>query len=194
MMNRTLLSLIATLAAGCSTTSAPAPGAPSAPPASPPPSAATSAPAGSIGVTCRATVAGYKDYTTSTTAPNLDVCSVGGDGMLSLYVKGEGADSVRLSLAGYHGAGAYQLTGSSYFSLTNKVPGGGTNQATQNCPSAACSAVVADASADAGAGQHDLEFAVTCPELCDSDTHKCATTPGGGSGVTWSFRASCRVR
>jgi hypothetical protein len=189
-----LLALIAPLTAACSTTSAPASAPPASPPPASPPPGGAAVPAGSLGVSCRAKVTGYHDYTTSVTAPNLDVCSVGGDGMLSLYVRGEGADSVRLSLAGYRGAGPYQLTGNSYFSLTNKVPGGGTNQSTQNCPAAPCSAVVTDGSAGAGAGQHDLEFAVTCPELCDSDTHRCAITPGGGSAATWSFRASCRVR
>lgn len=193
MRRMVLVALIAILPAGCSATSAPAPGSPATPPVAPPPSAA-SVPAGSLGVTCRATAPGYQDYTTSTTAPNVDVCSVGGDGVLSLYVKGEKADRIWLNLAAYHGAGSYPLTGGSYFSLANSTPKGGSSQSTQNCRSASCSAVVTDTSAAAGAGPHSLEFAVTCPELCDSDTHKCAIAPGGGGTATWSFRASCGVR
>ena len=41
---------------------------------------------------------------------------------------------------------------------------------------------------------HALDFAVTCPQLCDADTHHCTATPGGGGPVTWSFHADCKVR
>src|SRR5262245_23484836 len=189
-----LLSLMVSVVAACASTSAPPPAAPSQSPtaAAAAPPAASVAP-GSIGVTCKAKVNGYHDYTTSVTAPNLDVCSVGGDGMLTLYVKGQGNDTVRLHLAGYHGAGTYPLSGGSYFSLTDSIPGAGAAQSSQNCAAASCSAVVTDASAGAGAGQRSLEFAVTCPQLCDVDTHICTATPGGGATATWSFRAGCRV-
>jgi len=85
--------------------------------ASPPPAPTTAAtapeaaagPPGSIGVSCKATRPGHPDYNAMTVATKLDVCSVGGDGALTLVVKGQGADRVNLFLAGYHGAGSYAL-------------------------------------------------------------------------------------
>src|SRR5262245_60786913 len=128
--------VMVTLAA-CAPKPAPAPSTPGTPGTEAPPAAG---PPGSIGVSCKAIAPGHKDYTTATLATNLDVCSVGGDGMLTLAVKGEGADRVDLHLAGYHGAGNYPLNGSSYLSLSNRILGAGAAQSTQNCGASRCSA------------------------------------------------------
>ena len=147
---------------------------------------------GQIGVACKATKPGYKDYTTKTLATNPDVCFVGGDGMLTLAVKGEGPDRVALFLAGYRGAGNYPLTGASYLSLSNRIPGAGAAQSTQNCSASRCTATVTDTSAGAPAGTpRELAFAVTCAQVCDMDTHVCTLSPGP---VTWTFKSGCRVR
>jgi hypothetical protein len=51
---------------------------------------------------------------------------------------------------------------------------------------------VTDASAGAPAGTpNELDFAVTCAQLCDVDTHVCTTSPGP---VAWTFHAACKVR
>lgn len=173
--------------AACGSSPAPAP----SPPAAPGTAAASADMPGSIGVNCKARAPGYKDYTTSTLATNLDVCSVGGDGMLTLAVKGEGANGVSLHLGGYHGAGSYPLTGASVLTLTNSTPTGGSTQSTEHCAASQCSVEVKDGSAGAAAeAPHELSFAVSCPVLCDSDTHVCSTSPGP---ATWTFTGGCKV-
>ena len=149
-----------------------------------------------IAIECTPRVNGYEAYRVTTLAQNLQGCSVGGDGMLTLYAKGEGNDSVTVHIAGYHGAGNYPLTGTSSLTLGLLLPSGGTTQTTTNCgASTACDVMVVDGSANAPAGTpHALDFAVNCGKLCDSDTHQCTAAATVGGSITWSIHADCAVR
>ena len=149
---------------------------------------------GSIGLDCRASIQGHPSYRTTVTGSELEVCAVGGDGALTLAVKGKERDVVNLRIARYDGPGTYPLMGLSSFTLENRLTSAGHSQSSRDCPAAAgCEVVVTSTSPDAPASAvHGLGFAVTCPKLCDSGLWVCTTS--SLTPATWSFHADCSVR
>ena len=151
------------------------------------------APAAQPGMTlvCSPIVPRYEQYSVSMNPTKNDICSVGGDGVLTLSVKGAPGDRLLLQLAGYHGAGSYPIDGASSVTFDNKTPGQGRSQSSANCKAAACDVTVTDTTATAAKGTpHHLGFTIRCAKVCDSDTHVCA---GSGGTISWSGSADCRV-
>ncbi len=125
----------------------------------------------------------HPEYDLHLVADHLDGCAVHGSGELTLILESSASPSSQLviTIPGYHGDGTYTPTSVSVSvsdpgeTHTGQSPLGGCG---------GCTVTMSDLN-PAAPYPKTLQFSVSCPNLCNADTHTCTPT------LSSVFRVAC---